>query len=278
MRDNNSLHNAMRGVDAVFHAAALKQVPSCEFHPIEAVQTNIPGTENVLSSALKLSVKRVLLLSTDKAAYPINAMGISKAMAEKLLLAKARENLKSQTEFCATRYGNVMASRGSVIPLFAEQLMKNVPLTITNPNMTRFLMSLDDSVLLVRYALEHGSTGDIYVKKSPATDLITLAKAMKNIFQSSSEIKIIGTRHGEKLFETLMSSEERRFSISEDEYFRIPMDVRDINYSKYFAEGNLNESEPEPYHSHNAEQLNIKEVEAIIRDLALCEENFKCLE
>lgn len=260
VRNYNSLSFAMHDVDYVFHAAALKQVPSCEFYPMEAVQTNILGAENVLNASIENNIKKVIVLSTDKAVYPINAMGISKAMMEKLMVAKSRTISTKQTILCGTRYGNVMTSRGSVIPLFIQQIKERKPLTITDPNMTRFLMSLDDAIDLVIYAFKNASQGDIFVQKSPASTIQDLAKALKDIFKSNSEIKIIGTRHGEKLYETLLTREE--FSMAEDcgKYFRIIPDNRDLNYNKYFTEGLEKISSLNDYNSHNTQRLTIDEI------------------
>jgi UDP-glucose 4-epimerase len=235
VRDYDSTHQAMKGVDYIFHAAALKQVPSCEFYPMEAVRTNVIGTENVMNAATANGVKRVVVLSTDKAVYPINAMGISKAMAEKLMVAKARTQGESETVLCATRYGNVMASRGSVIPLFVSQLKEGKPLTVTDPNMTRFLMSLEDSVDLVLYAFEHGKQGDIFVQKAPASTVADLAHALKEVFNKQNPVRVIGTRHGEKLYESLISREEMAKAQDMGGYYRIPADNRDLNYSQYFS-------------------------------------------
>lgn len=257
VRDKDSLDRAMSGVNYVYHAAALKQVPSCEFYPMEALKTNVHGTDNVIETAIKHGVERVVLLSTDKAVYPINAMGISKAMAEKVLIGRSRLLPKSGTILCATRYGNVMASRGSVIPLFADQIKAGNPLTITDPNMTRFLMSLQDSVDLVLHAFEHAAQGDIFVQKAPASTVGDLAQALKQIFQSNSETKIIGTRHGEKLFESLISREEMARSEDLGRYYRIPADNRDLNYNKYFVDGEQEISTIEDYTSHNAERLDV---------------------
>lgn len=257
VRDRDSLDRAMSGVDYVYHAAALKQVPSCEFYPMEALKTNVHGTDNVVETAIKHGVERVVLLSTDKAVYPINAMGISKAMAEKVLIGRSRLLPKSGTILCATRYGNVMASRGSVIPLFADQIKAGNPLTITDPNMTRFLMSLEDSVDLVLHAFEHATQGDIFVQKAPASTVGDLAQALKQIFQSNSETKIIGTRHGEKLFESLISREEMARSEDLGRYYRIPADNRDLNYNKYFVDGEQEISTIEDYTSHNADRLDV---------------------
>jgi len=268
VRDEASLHQAIKGVHHVFHAAALKQVPSCEFYPMEALRTNVLGTENVLNAATKAGVERVVILSTDKAVYPINAMGISKAMAEKIMVAKARLQHQCETVFCATRYGNVMGSRGSVIPLFAKQLTEGVPLTITDPNMTRFLMSLEDSVDLVLYALAHGKQGDIFVQKAPACSVKNLAQALRELFNKHNhEIRVIGTRHGEKLYESLISREEMVNAVDMGEYFRIPADNRDLNYAKYFSEGKTEVSTSNDFTSHNARQLNVSEVKNLLMKL-----------
>lgn len=263
----DSISQAMSGVDYVFHAAALKQVPSCEFHPMEAVRTNVLGTENVLNAAKANHVKRVVVLSTDKAVYPINAMGISKAMAEKLVVAKARMQNDSDTVFCATRYGNVMASRGSVIPLFVSQLKEGKPLTVTDPNMTRFLMSLEDSVDLVLYAFEHGQQGDIFVQKAPASTVADLAQALREIFSKNNPIKVIGTRHGEKLYESLISREEMAHANDMGGYYRIPADNRDLNYAKYFSEGEEKIAEFDDYTSHNTRRLNVEQIKALLLKL-----------
>lgn len=263
-RDINSLQDAMRGVDFVFHAAALKQVPSCEFYPLEAIKTNMLGTENVLNSAISNNVKRVIVLSTDKAVYPINAMGISKAMAEKLVVAKSRNLSPTDTVLCCTRYGNVMASRGSVIPLFIDQIVANKPLTITDPNMTRFLMSLEESVDLVLYAFENAKQGDVFVQKAPASTVEDLAKALLNIYSSKSEIKIIGTRHGEKLYETLVSREEMAHAQDMGKYYRIPADTRDLNYDKYYISGEDSISTAQDFTSHNAQRLDVDGVKNLL--------------
>jgi len=260
VRDYESILPAMEGVDYVFQAAALKQVPSCEFYPLEAVKTNVLGTENVLNAALARGAEKVIALSTDKAVYPINAMGISKAMMEKLVVAKSRFADPKRTILCCTRYGNVMASRGSVIPLFIKQIKEGKPLTITDPNMTRFLMSLDDAVDLVLYAYEHGRQGDTFVQKAPASTISDLAQALIELFKSDSEIKVIGTRHGEKLYETLLTREEMVHAQDLVGYYRIPADNRDLNYSKYFVEGEQKLSLSEDYHSHNTQRLNVEEV------------------
>lgn len=267
VRDYDSTFQALIGVDYVFHAAALKQVPSCEFFPMEAVKTNINGTENLLNAAIANAVKRVVVLSTDKAVYPINAMGISKAMSEKLLVAKSRQVPEGGTVICATRYGNVMASRGSVIPLFINQLKSNESLTLTDPKMTRFLMSLEDSVDLVLHAFQHAKQGDIFVQKSPASTVETLASALKELFESDTPLKIIGTRHGEKLFESLISREEMAKAEDMGRYFRIPADNRDLNYKKYFVDGDIQENSLDDYTSHNTERLDIDGVKKLLLNL-----------
>ena len=267
VRDYDSINFALPGVDYVFHAAALKQVPSCEFYPMEAVRTNILGTENVLNAALANDVQKLIVLSTDKAVYPINAMGISKAMMEKLMIAKARTVDVKKTVLCGTRYGNVMASRGSVIPLFVKQIKEGKPLTVTDPNMTRFLMSLEDSVDLVVYAYQHAKQGDIFVQKAPASTVMDLAIAIKELFKADNEIKIIGTRHGEKLYETLLTREEMANAKDLGGYYRIPCDERDLNYGKYFTEGEKQVSEAEDYHSHNTRRLNINEIKEVLLTL-----------
>jgi UDP-N-acetylglucosamine 4,6-dehydratase len=267
VRDYESLHQAMKGVDYVFHAAALKQVPSCEFYPMEAVRTNVIGTENVMNAATANGVKRVVVLSTDKAVYPINAMGISKAMAEKLMVAKARMQGEGEAVLCATRYGNVMASRGSVIPLFVSQLKEGKPLTVTDPNMTRFLMSLEDSVDLVLYAFEHGKQGDIFVQKAPASTVADLAQALKELFKKDIPVREIGTRHGEKLYESLISREEMAKAKDMGGYYRIPADNRDLNYAQYYSEGEEKISHQEDYTSHNTERLNVEQVKQLLSKL-----------
>jgi UDP-N-acetylglucosamine 4,6-dehydratase len=267
VRDYESVHQAMRGVDYVFHAAALKQVPSCEFYPMEAVRTNVMGTENVLNAATVNQVKRVVVLSTDKAVYPINAMGISKAMAEKLMIAKARMQQSGETVFCATRYGNVMGSRGSVIPLFVSQLKSGQPITVTDPNMTRFLMSLEDSVDLVMYAFLQGQQGDIFVHQAVASTVGDLAQALKEIFNVDAPTRVIGTRHGEKLYESLISREEMAHAINLGEYFRIPADNRDLNYAKYFSEGEERISGLDDYTSHNTRRLNVQQTKELLMTL-----------
>ena len=267
VRDYDSTLQAMKGVDYVFHAAALKQVPSCEFYPMEAVRTNVIGTENVMNAATANGVKRVVVLSTDKAVYPINAMGISKAMAEKLMVAKARSQGDTETVLCATRYGNVMASRGSVIPLFVSQLKEGKPLTVTDPNMTRFLMSLEDSVDLVLYAFEHGAQGDIFVQKAPASTVAALAQALKELFNNNEPVRVIGTRHGEKLYESLISREEMAKAQDMGDYYRIPSDNRDLNYAQYFSEGEEKISSQEDYTSHNTARLNVAQVKELLMKL-----------
>lgn len=264
VRDYASVSQAMVGVDYIFHAAALKQVPSCEFYPMEAVKTNVIGTENVLNAAVANGVQRVVVLSTDKAVYPINAMGISKAMAEKLVVAKSRMIPDSGPVICATRYGNVMASRGSVIPLFINQLKSDQPLTVTDPNMTRFLMSLEDSVDLVLHAFEHAQQGDIFVQKAPASTVGDLAQALKELFSFDRSVKVIGTRHGEKLYESLISREEMAKAEDMGRYYRIPADNRDLNYKKYFVEGEQDISELDDYTSHNTHRLDIKGVKEVL--------------
>ena len=260
VRQYDSVHDAMRGVDYVFHAAALKQVPSCEFYPMEAVRTNVLGAENVMRAAIEHKVKRCVVLSTDKAVYPINAMGISKAMMEKVMVAKSRLCDPAETVLCATRYGNVMASRGSVIPLFSSQLQAGKPLTITDPNMTRFLMSLDDSVDLVMYAFENARPGDILVQKSPASTVADLAQALKELLKADNEIRMIGTRHGEKLYESLVSREEMARATSLERYYQIPADDRDLNYDKFFVEGEASIALADDYTSHNTRRLTVEEV------------------
>ena len=267
VRNYDSVAQSMVGVDYVFHAAALKQVPSCEFYPMEAVRTNVLGTENVLNAAIACGVKRVVVLSTDKAVYPVNAMGMSKAIAEKLLVAKSRMIREERTVLCATRYGNVMASRGSVIPRFVAQLKAGRHLTITDPKMTRFLMSLQESVDLVLHAFEHGLQGDIFVQKAPASTIGDLAQALKELFNSDSAVKIIGTRHGEKLYETLVSREEMARAEETGQYYRVPADDRDLNYDSYFVRGEQNISELEDFNSHNTRRLGVPEIKALLSKL-----------
>ncbi len=284
VRDKSSVDIAMRGVDYVFAAAALKQVPSCEFFPMEATRTNVLGTGNVLQSAIEHGVKNVVVLSTDKAAYPINAMGISKALMEKVAIAKGRElGDGAATTICCTRYGNVMASRGSVIPLWVEQMMEDKPITITDPNMTRFMMTLDDAVDLVIYAFEHGHNGDLFVQKAPAATLATLAQALKEVYAQidpkygATEVKVIGTRHGEKLYETLVTREEMAKAIDMGKYFRIPCDSRDLNYDKYFIEGNEAVSKIEDYHSHNTRRLDVAGMKELLLKLRFIREDLGLL-
>jgi UDP-N-acetylglucosamine 4,6-dehydratase len=267
VRDYSSINSALRGVDYVFHAAALKQVPSCEFYPMEAVRTNIMGTENVMNAAEANGVSRMVVLSTDKAVYPINSMGISKAMAEKLMVAKARLQGNRGTIYCATRYGNVMASRGSVIPLFVAQVKNSTALTVTDPNMTRFLMSLEDSVDLVLHTFLHGKQGDIFVQKAPSSTVADLAQAIVNIFNNDGTIRIIGTRHGEKLYESLVSREEMAKAEDMGRYYRIPADNRDLNYAQFFSEGEIAISCLSDYTSHTATRLNVKQIEELLLDL-----------
>lgn len=267
VRDYDSLAQAMTGVDYVFHAAALKQVPSCEFYPMEAVRTNVLGTENMLNAAIAKGVSRVVVLSTDKAVYPINAMGISKAMAEKLMVAKSRTIPEGETVVCATRYGNVMASRGSVIPLFIQQLLDGQEITVTDPGMTRFLMSLEESVDLVLHAFEYGQQGDIFIQKAPASTVADLAQALKELLNKSNPVKVIGTRHGEKLYESLVSREEMAKAEDMGRYFRIPADNRDLNYKKYFVEGEQRISEFDDYTSHNTHRLDVQGVKEVLSKL-----------
>ncbi|MDA9316903.1 polysaccharide biosynthesis protein [Polaribacter sp.] len=267
VRDYNSIEKAMRGVDYVFHAAALKQVPSCEFFPIEATKTNVFGTQNVIDAAEQNRVKKVICLSTDKAAYPINAMGISKALMEKVAIAAARNCV--HTTVCLTRYGNVMASRGSVIPLFLKQIQKGEDITITDPKMTRFLMSLDEAVELVLFAFEHGNSGDLFVNKAPASTIGDLAQALKELFVSENEVKIIGTRHGEKLYETLCTREEMIKAEDMGDFYRVPADNRDLNYARYFSEGEEDVAAIEDYHSHNTKQQDVAEIKKMLLNLSL---------
>lgn len=273
IRDYDSIYSAMNGVNYVFNAAALKQVPSCEFYPMEAVRTNILGAENVMNAAIANKVERVIILSTDKAVYPINAMGLSKAMMEKLMVAKSRMQSNGGTVFCATRYGNVMASRGSVIPLFVNQIKEGKPITITDPTMTRFLMSLEDSVDLVLYAFSHGHQGDIFVQKAPASTIDVLAQALKEKFGKDNEIRVIGTRHGEKLYESLVSREELAKAEDLGRYYRIPADNRDLNYAKFFVEGEKEISSFEDYTSHNTERLDIEGVKHLLGKLDFIQEH-----
>ena len=276
VRDNRSVDGVMMGVNYVFHAAALKQVPSCEFFPVQAVKTNVLGTENVLDSAISFGVKNVVVLSTDKACYPINAMGISKAMMEKVAISKGRALGKNaSTTICCTRYGNVMGSRGSVIPLFAEQLKQGKNLTVTDPNMSRFMMTLDDAVDLVIYAWKHGVNGDLFVQKAPAATLDTLANALISIYKSRSTVGVIGTRHGEKLYETLVTREEMAKSEDMGQYYRIPCDDRDLNYDKFFIEGEEEISKIEDYHSHNTERLDIEGMKKLLLKLEMIQKDLQ---
>lgn len=268
VRDVASIKNAMLGVDYIFHAAALKQVPSCEFFPLEAVKTNVLGTDNVLTAAIECGVKKVICLSTDKAAYPINAMGISKAMMEKVFVAKSKTVDPAKTLICGTRYGNVMASRGSVIPLFVDQIKNGKPLTVTDPNMTRFLMSLDEAVELVIFAFQNAQAGDIMVQKSPASTIGDLAQAVKELFCAENEIKVIGTRHGEKLYETLLTKEEYIKAVDMGGFFSVSADKRDLNYDKFFVDGNEKLSFEEEYNSHNTERLNIEQIKEKLLSLS----------
>lgn len=275
VRDLQSLENSICGVDYIFHAAALKQVPSCEFFPLEAVKTNILGTENVLSTAVEYGIKKVVCLSTDKAAYPINAMGISKAMMEKVFIAKSRIVAADKTIICGIRYGNVMASRGSVIPLFVEQIKLGQPLTVTEPGMTRFLMSLEEAVELVMFAFENANGGDIMVQKSPASTVGDLAAALKELFNADNEIKIIGTRHGEKLYETLLTREELAVAEDMGTFYRVPADKRDLNYDKYFTEGEGRLSFEEEYNSHNTEKLSVEKIKEKLLTLEYIQNELK---
>lgn len=274
VRDSNSIDDAMRGVDYVFHAAALKQVPSCEFYPMQAVQTNIIGTENVLNSAIKAGVKKVLALSTDKAVYPINAMGVSKAMMERVVVAKGR--IETETMIACTRYGNVMASRGSVIPLFIDQIRNGEPITITDPEMTRFMMSLDQAVDLVLFAFKNGNSGDVFVQKAPASTIKMLAKTISKILgKPDHKIKTIGTRHGEKLYETLLTKEEMVKAIDMGDYYRIPADNRDLNYNKFFEEGEEIITQAGEYHSHNTHRLDEAELTTLLLSLSEIQDNLR---
>jgi len=275
VRNKRSLDSAMRDVDYVFHAAALKQVPSCEFFPMEAVRTNVMGCENVLDSALDNSVKNVVVLSTDKAVYPINSMGMSKALSEKVMVAKSRNLNGTGTVFCGTRYGNVMASRGSVIPLLVDQIKRGQPLTLTDPNMTRFMMTLQSAVDLVLFAFENGTNGDIFVQKSPASTIEILAKALLKLYDASNPISVIGTRHGEKLYETLVNREEMVKVEDMDEYFRIPADTRDLNYGKYFTEGEEKVAGAEDYTSHNTHSLDIQQTMDLLLNLKFIREDIQ---
>ncbi len=276
VRDKRSVDGVMNGVDYIFHAAALKQVPSCEFFPVQAVRTNVLGTENVLDSAIEHGVKNIVVLSTDKACYPINAMGISKAMMEKVAIAKGRQlGENAVTTICCTRYGNVMASRGSVIPLWVEQMKSGGDITITDPNMTRFMMTLDDAVDLVLYAFQHGHNGDLFVQKAPAATLDVLARALLELYNSNAKVRTIGTRHGEKLYESLVTREEMARAEDMDEYYRIPCDTRDLNYDKFFVEGQEKISVIEDYHSHNTHRLNVEEMKRLLIKLSFIQEDLK---
>ena len=263
----DSIRDVMVGADFVFHAAALKQVPSCEFYPMEAVRTNVVGTDNVLTAAISASVKRIVVLSTDKAAYPINAMGMSKALMEKIAIARSRVAAETGTVICATRYGNVMASRGSVIPLFMEQIEAGAPLTVTDPNMTRFMMTIEDAVDLVLYAFINGEAGDLFVQKAPAATIHVLAQAMKQVFKAENPIRLLGTRHGEKLYETLLTREEMARAEDLGGYYRVPADNRDLNYASFFTEGEVSVSKATDYHSHNTKQLDVSEMAALLQTL-----------
>jgi UDP-N-acetylglucosamine 4,6-dehydratase len=275
VRAYDSIHQALKGAHFVFHAAALKQVPSCEFYPLEAVRTNIFGTENVITAAIAHGVEKVVVLSTDKAVYPINAMGQTKALMEKVMVAKSRNLAANETLLCATRYGNVMVSRGSVIPLFVSQIKAGKPITITDPNMTRYLMSLDDSVSLVLHAYGHGQQGDIFVQKAPAASIGTLVQALKEIFSSDSPVQVIGTRHGEKLYETLVSREEMARVEDMQRYYRIPADNRDLNYSIYFTDGQKEISSLDDYTSHNTERLNVAQVKELLLKLDFIQQHLR---
>lgn len=275
VRNYDSINSALSGVDYVFHAAALKQVPSCEFYPMEAVRTNILGAENVLNASIANDLQQGIVLSTDKAVYPINAMGISKAMMEKLMVAKARMVDQKSTKLSGTRYGNVMASRGSVIPLFVKQIKDGTPLTVTDPNMTRFLMSIEDAVDLVIYAYTHANQGDIFVQKAPASTIMDLATAMQELFNAKNDIRVIGTRHGEKLYETLLTREEMANAEDLGGYYRIPCDERDLNYGKYFTEGQENVSKAEDYNSHNTQRLTIPEIKEKLLGLDYIQQELK---
>ena len=272
VRNYDSIAPAMQGVDYVFHAAALKQVPSCEFFPLEAVRTNTLGAENVMNAAMAANVSNLIVLSTDKAVYPINAMGMSKALMEKLMVAKARMYGDRHTVLCGTRYGNVMASRGSVIPLFINQILANQAISITDPHMTRFMMTIDDAVDLVLYAFQHGKAGDIFVQKAPAATIETLALALKRLFNDDTPVNIIGTRHGEKLYETLLNREELANADDLEGYYRVPADVRDLNYTSFFSEGQTKVSQLEDYNSHNTKQLNVEEMSQVLLKLDCVEE------
>lgn len=274
VRDKRSVDGVMKDVDYIFHAAALKQVPSCEFFPTQAVRTNVLGTENVLDAAIAHGVKNVIILSTDKAAYPINAMGISKALMEKVAIAKGRQlGIDGKTTICCTRYGNVMASRGSVIPLWVEQIKEGKDITVTDPNMTRFMMTLDDAVDLVLYAFQHGQNGDLFVQKAPAATLDTLAQALKELYHAQTPVRVIGTRHGEKLYETLVTREEMAKAEDMGDYYRIPCDTRDLNYDKFFVEGNEKIADIKDYHSHNTRRLDVEGMKELLLKLTFIRED-----
>ena len=275
VRDKSSIENVVKGVDYIFHSAALKQVPSCEFFPMEAVKTNVIGTENVLNVAENHNVSRVIVLSTDKAVYPINVMGLSKALLEKVMIARSRNLKSNKIIFCGTRYGNVMASRGSVIPLFVDLIKKGKPLTITDPEMTRFMMTLEDALNLVLYAFKNGLPGDIFVQKAPAATISVLAKALIELYNSDSKIKIIGTRHGEKLYETLVNKEEIVKAEDLNEYYRIPADNRDLNYDQFFSEGKKKIGDLDEYHSHNTKRLNVEEMKKLLLKLEFIRNDLK---
>jgi UDP-N-acetylglucosamine 4,6-dehydratase len=275
VRAYDSIHQALKGAHFVFHAAALKQVPSCEFYPLEAVRTNVFGTENVITAAIAHGVEKVVVLSTDKAVYPINAMGQTKALMEKVMVAKSRNLASNETLLCATRYGNVMVSRGSVIPLFVSQIKAGNPITITDPNMTRYLMSLDDSVSLVLHAYGHGQQGDIFVQKAPAASIGTLVQALKEIFSADNPVQVIGTRHGEKLYETLVSREEMARVEDMERYYRIPADNRDLNYAMYFTDGQKEISSLDDYTSHNTERLNVAQVKELLLKLDFIQQQLR---
>ena len=277
VRDINSIKNAMHGVDYVFHAAALKQVPSCEFFPVEAVKTNVLGTENVLTAAIECGVKKVVCLSTDKAAYPVNAMGTSKAMMEKVIVAKSRTVDPEKTSIMCTRYGNVLASRGSVIPLFISQINDGKPLTVTEPSMTRFVMTLEEAVDLVLFAFEHGTSGDIFVQKAPACTIEVLAHAVKDLFRADNEIKVIGIRHGEKMYETLLTNEECANAIDLGDFYRVPCDKRDLNYDKYFIHGDIKRNHLKEFNSSNTELLNVEQVKEKLLNLPFIKEELEKL-
>jgi UDP-glucose 4-epimerase len=272
VRNLDGLRDAMGGVDYVFHAAALKQVPSCEFYPLEAVYTNILGTANMLTAAIDAGVRNVVVLSTDKAAYPVNAMGMSKGLMEKVTLARSRVAAEKGCTLCVTRYGNVMASRGSVIPLFVDQIRQGQPLTVTDPNMTRFMMSLDDAVELVVYAFHNGSPGDLFIQKAPAATIGTLAEAVKRVFRADNPVQVIGTRHGEKLYETLLTREELTRAVDLGDYYRVAADVRDLNYASYFSDGQSRLAEVQDYHSHNVRRLNVDELAELLLKLPYVQE------